>query len=105
MIELLWTSDQPVAEASTYTGQHSRQTSMSSAELKPATPVTKRPQTYASDRAATGIGKIIYTLLKFKFYNKANFIAYIYQAKGLPKIYFILRSYFVQNKYVPHTKN
>jgi hypothetical protein len=54
-VGLLWTSDQPVAEASTYTGQHKRQTSMPRAGLEPATPATKRPQTYALDRAATGI--------------------------------------------------
>jgi hypothetical protein len=54
----LWTSDQPVAEASTYTGQHkhNRQTSMPRAGFEPETPATKRPQTYSLDRAATGIG-------------------------------------------------
>jgi hypothetical protein len=55
-VGLLWTSDQPVAEASTYTGQHNRQTSMPREGFEPATPATKRPQTYASDRATTGIG-------------------------------------------------
>jgi hypothetical protein len=30
--------------------------SMPSAEFEPAIPATKRPQTYALDRAATGIG-------------------------------------------------
>jgi hypothetical protein len=29
---------------------------MPQAEFQPATPATKRPQTYALDRAATGIG-------------------------------------------------
>jgi hypothetical protein len=57
-VGLLWTSDQPVAEASTYTGQHNRQTSMPSAGFEPATPVTKRQQTYALDRAVTGISTI-----------------------------------------------
>jgi hypothetical protein len=32
-VGLLWTNDQPVEEASTYTGQHNRQTSMSGAGL------------------------------------------------------------------------
>jgi hypothetical protein len=50
MVGLLWTSDQPVAETSTYTGQHNI------AGFDPATPATKRPQTYALDREATGIG-------------------------------------------------
>jgi hypothetical protein len=61
-VGLLWTSDQPVAEASTYTGQHKRQTSMSRAGFEPAIPATKRPQTYALDRAVTGIGLFNYIL-------------------------------------------
>jgi hypothetical protein len=44
----LWTSDQPVAKASTYTGQNNtetqRQTSMPRAGLEPTIPVTKRPR-------------------------------------------------------------
>jgi len=40
-------SDQPVAKASTYTGQHKtetqRQTSMPQAGFEPTIPVTKRP--------------------------------------------------------------
>jgi hypothetical protein len=55
-VGLLWTNDQPVSETSTYTGQHNRQTSMPAPGFKPATPATERPQTYALDRAATGIG-------------------------------------------------
>jgi hypothetical protein len=50
-------SDQPVAETSTYTGQHNRQTSMAQAGFEPVTPVVKRPETYALDGAATGIGR------------------------------------------------
>jgi hypothetical protein len=64
-VGLLWTSDQPVTGASTYTRQHNRQTSMSRVGFEPATPVTKWPQTYALDRAATGIG-IIFTLFIIK---------------------------------------
>jgi hypothetical protein len=48
-VGLLWTSDQPVSETSTCTGQHNRQASMPSAGFEPATPATKRPQTYALD--------------------------------------------------------
>jgi hypothetical protein len=60
-VGLLWMSDQPVAEASTYTGQHiiykhKRQTSMPRTGFEPAISETKRPQTYALDRAASGIG-------------------------------------------------
>jgi hypothetical protein len=36
--------------------KHNRLTSMPRAGFEPSTPVTKRPQTYALDRAATGIG-------------------------------------------------
>jgi hypothetical protein len=50
-VELPWTNDQPVTETSTYTGQHKRQTSMPWAGFEPATRATKRPQTYALDRA------------------------------------------------------
>jgi hypothetical protein len=52
-ISLLWTSDQPVAEASTQdntTCKHKRQTSMPRAGFEPAIP--------ALDRAATGIGSL-----------------------------------------------
>jgi hypothetical protein len=59
-VGLIWTSDQPVAEASTYIGQHNvkheRKTSMPSAGFEPAIPATKRPQTYVFDSTATGIG-------------------------------------------------
>jgi hypothetical protein len=41
-VGLLWMSDQPVAETSTFTGQHKRQTSMPQAGF---------------DRATTGIGR------------------------------------------------
>jgi hypothetical protein len=51
---------------------------MPRAAFEPATPATKRPQTYASDSAATGIGKqkinsnfnILFktTELNFRFY-------------------------------------
>jgi hypothetical protein len=58
-VRFLWTSDQPVAETSTYTGQHNRQTSMPRAGFEPATPATKRPQTYTLVSAATGIRKNI----------------------------------------------
>jgi hypothetical protein len=46
---LLWTSDQPITEASTYTGQHTykhkRQTSMPRVGFETTIPATKRPQT------------------------------------------------------------
>jgi hypothetical protein len=40
---------------------HKRQTSMPSARFEPTIPVSERPQTYALDRAATGIGILIVT--------------------------------------------
>jgi hypothetical protein len=66
-------SDQPIAEIFTYTVQHNRQTSTPRARFEPATPATKRPQTYALDCAATGIG--IHTLMTsnfFPFFTNVN---------------------------------
>jgi hypothetical protein len=44
-VGLLWTSDQPIAKASTYIGQHTieTQTSMPEAGFESMIPVTKRP--------------------------------------------------------------
>jgi hypothetical protein len=62
MVRLVCTSDQLVAETSTYTGQHNtetqQQTSIPRAGFEPAIPATKRPQTYALDRAVTGVGHL-----------------------------------------------
>ena len=60
-------SDQPVAETSDNT-QHSQQISMASVGFEPMVSAGKRPQTYALDRAATGIGSLSYqdSLLKNK---------------------------------------
>ena len=58
-IGLLWTSDQPVAETSTW--QHTtftRQTSMPPAGFEPTISAGEQPQTYALDRAATGTGRL-----------------------------------------------
>jgi hypothetical protein len=58
-VRLLWTSDRPVAETSTWQthNTHKRQTSMPPAGFKPELPVSDRPQTLALDRSATGIGE------------------------------------------------
>ena len=54
-VGLLWTSDQPVAETSTW--QHTtQQTSMPPAGFESTMSAGERPQTYALDRAATGTG-------------------------------------------------
>jgi hypothetical protein len=58
---LLTTSDQPL-NSDLYLTTHNnqkRQASMSPAGFEPAIPASKRPQTHALDRAATGIGTII----------------------------------------------
>ena len=52
-IRILWTSDQLVAEAATYT-THNKRTSMPSAGFEPAIPATQRLQTDALGRTATG---------------------------------------------------
>ena len=58
-VGLLWTSDQPAADTSTW--QHitlttDTETSMLPALFEPATPASVWPQTHALDRAATGTG-------------------------------------------------
>jgi hypothetical protein len=93
-VRLLWTSDQPVAEASTYTGQHNRQTSMPRAGFKPATPATKRPQTYALDCAASGMDSWLEYLHKFSsntlihcvIYNKTILFWSLFISSGRLKI-------------------
>jgi hypothetical protein len=56
-VGLLWRRDRPVAELSTWQHKHSnRQTSMPSVGFEPTIPARARLQTYALDRAATGIG-------------------------------------------------
>jgi hypothetical protein len=49
-------SQRPLPTQDNTTYKHKRQTSVPSAGLEPAIPATKRPQTYALDSAATGIG-------------------------------------------------
>jgi len=53
-VGLLCTSDQFVAQAATT--QHTTNTTTSSARFEPAVPTIKRPQSYALDGVATGIG-------------------------------------------------
>jgi hypothetical protein len=64
-VGLLWTSDQPVAETSTFTGQHNVWTQQTNIHAPSGirTPATKLPQTYTLDRAATGIGISTFTVL------------------------------------------
>jgi hypothetical protein len=61
-VGLLWTSDQPVAETSTYTRhktyKHKRQTSMPRAGFEPAIPATKRPQAHALEKINIPLGKL-----------------------------------------------
>jgi len=58
LLELRWTSDQPVAEAATYTkhSKHIRRTFMPSAVFELAIPANRPLQTCALDRTATAIG-------------------------------------------------
>jgi hypothetical protein len=56
-VGLLWTRDRPVAETSTWQYKHcTRQISMPPLGFEATIPASARPQTYALDRAATGIG-------------------------------------------------
>ena len=56
---LLWTSDQPITEATTYTTskEHNRRTSMPPAGSEPFIPAIERPQAYVLEYTATWIGK------------------------------------------------
>ena len=67
-VGLLWTSDQPVAEAATYATHRERSKGISllSVGFEPAIPNIKRLRRYALDRAVTVIG--IYFCLPFPNY-------------------------------------
>jgi hypothetical protein len=69
-VGLLWTSDQPVAETSTWWthNTHNRQTSMPPAGFEPLILAGDRLQTHALDSSATGIG---YYLKKAQFSEKS----------------------------------
>jgi hypothetical protein len=60
-VGLLWTSDRPDVETSTW--QHTTLTRDTRpclpAGFEPAIPVSERPQTHALDRSTTGIGPIM----------------------------------------------
>ena len=58
---LLWTSDQLVADATSYTthNKHNRRTSMLSAVFEPAAPAIRWLQNYTLAGAATGIGRVL----------------------------------------------
>jgi hypothetical protein len=67
-VGLLWTSDQFVAEAVTFANtQHSQETDIHAPAgfetIIPAS-ASQRPQTHASDRAATGIGSVTIHYIK-----------------------------------------
>jgi hypothetical protein len=55
-------SQRPLPTHDNTTYKHNRQTSMPRAVLEPATPATKQSQTYALDRAATGISTLYHKL-------------------------------------------
>ena len=59
LVGLLWTSDQLIAETSTWqhTTLNNRQISVLPVGFEPMISAGEQPQTYALDRAATGTGK------------------------------------------------
>jgi hypothetical protein len=67
---LLWTRDRPVPETSTWqnTNTHKRQTSMPTVGFEPTIPASARPQTYALESAATGVGTIVINHLIILFF-------------------------------------
>jgi hypothetical protein len=64
-VGLLWTMDRPLAEISTWqrTNTYKRQTSMPPLGFETTIPASARPQSYAWDRVATGIGIIIIIII------------------------------------------
>jgi hypothetical protein len=56
-VGFLWTSDQPLAENSTYTGQHNIHALRG---IRISDPSNQAAKTYALDPAATGIGSTIF---------------------------------------------
>jgi hypothetical protein len=58
-VGLRWTSDQPVAETSTWQHIHSHKTSVTPAGFEQTIPRSERLQTHALDHAAAGIGPYI----------------------------------------------
>ena len=56
-VGLLWKSDRPGEETSTWQHTPSQQTSMPPAGFEPAIPASERPQTHASDRVTTAISR------------------------------------------------
>ena len=80
-LDLLWTSDQLVAEAAAYRthNKYKRRTFMPSAGIEPAIPAIKRLLTYALDSTAIGIDTCSFEndyrefLSGIKNYNGSNF--------------------------------
>jgi hypothetical protein len=67
-VGLLWTSDQPVAEAVTC-AKHNRPIYKLSAGLELAIPAVERLQTYALERTATGMGQQRYIARAYTRYR------------------------------------
>jgi hypothetical protein len=77
-VGLLCTRDRPVAETSNWQYKHSQETNIHApVRFEPTVPASTRPQTYALDRAATGIVCKKYSnhILEFQLYalNKYKF--------------------------------
>jgi hypothetical protein len=73
-IGFLWTSEDPVAMNLPGNNKHLKETGFHApAGFKPAVPESKRPQTHALNRAATGIGILKYTS-KSKQKHRANLL-------------------------------
>jgi hypothetical protein len=72
LVGLLWTSDQPVAKASTDSGQHStetqKQTSMPRG-IRTHDPSNQAAKTNALNRAATGTCTIVCAVSYFVFFD------------------------------------
>jgi hypothetical protein len=71
---LLWTRDRPDAETSTLQHKHCTRNKHPCPPVgfEPTIPTSARPQTYALDRAATGIGRSIYIYNEQKLLKDIN---------------------------------
>jgi hypothetical protein len=84
-VGLLWMSDQPVAQTSTW--QHTTLTTdrhpCPPAGFEPTIPASERPQTDALDRAGTGIDRVAYIYIYIYIYIYSNIDCCVRSWKGL----------------------
>ena len=95
-VGLLWTSDQPVAKAATYTthNEHNRRNSMSSTGFETTITAVQRQQNDALENTATWVGFVVPTLheLPLRWLNENKDWRSVYQTCQLKNVYEFLVS-------------